>query len=119
MKKMMAVLAIVVVLGGFAWYLYQPRPEPVAEAPPAVAIAPEPEVRAEPAPAMPEPAMPEPAVVVPQAPTATGFRPVISPARVGVHRGETWKSVSRTDSAWSRSRLGVLITSLPWQARSP
>ena len=35
MKKMMAVLAIVVVLGGLAWYLYQPRPEPAAEVPPA------------------------------------------------------------------------------------
>ena len=78
MKKTLAVLAVVVVvLGGFAWYLYQPRPEPVAEAPPAVAIAPEPEVRAEPAPAMPEPAMPEPAVVVPQAPT--GEQPETEP----------------------------------------
>ena len=42
------------------------------------------------------------------APLARASRPVISCDRVGVHIGATWKSVSRTDSACSRSILGVL-----------
>lgn len=68
MKKSLAVIAIVVVLGGLAWYLYQPRPEPVAEAPPVAETVPEPEVPAEPAPPAPGAVTPEPPVAVAEAP---------------------------------------------------
>ncbi|MEJ2382887.1 MAG: DUF3014 domain-containing protein [Xanthomonadales bacterium] len=71
MKKTLAVLAVViVVLGGLAWYLYQPPAEPVEAPPPVAQVAPEPEVQAEPEPpaAPPDAVMPETPEEIPQAP---------------------------------------------------
>jgi len=68
MKKTLAVIAVVVVLGGIAWFLYQPGPEPVIEAPPVVEVAPEPEMQTEPETPAPEVVTPEPPAVIPQAP---------------------------------------------------
>ena len=67
MKKTLAVLVVVVVLGGMAWYLYQSRPEPVAEAPPAVEVAPQPEPAVEPEAPAPANELPEPPVALPEA----------------------------------------------------
>ena len=67
MKKTLAVLVVVVVLGGMAWYLYQSRPEPVAEAPPAVQVAPQPEPAVEPEAPAPANELPEPPVALPEA----------------------------------------------------
>jgi hypothetical protein len=55
MSKILAVVAaVVVVLGGIAWYVYETRQEPAAEAAPAVEIAPEPAAPAVDAVAEPE-----------------------------------------------------------------
>ena len=52
-------------------------------------------------------------------PVQLQYLPVISPARVGAQVGPTWKFVRRTLSACIASRVGVWMTGLPWQARSP
>jgi len=66
MNKTLTVLVIVVVLGGIAWYLYQTRSEPVVEAPPSVAVAPAPEIPAEPEVPPPAVVTPEPAAPMPE-----------------------------------------------------
>jgi len=38
---------------------------------------------------------------------------------VGAQAGLTWKSVNLTLLAYNRSKFGVLITLLPWHAKSP
>jgi hypothetical protein len=76
MKKTLTVLVIVVVLGGIAWYLYQSRSEPVAEAPPAVAVAPAAEMPAEPETPLPEVVAPEPPVAMPEAVAAPEEEPL-------------------------------------------
>ena len=47
------------------------------------------------------------------APLRSASTPVINSPRVGVHTGQTWKSVKRTLSACSRSSAGVRSTGLP------
>lgn len=86
-KTLVVVVVAVLVLGGIAWYVYDSRPQPVAEPPPVAEVAPEPATPAAPEP-LPEAAPPVEQAVEPLSPeTPEDVLPAL--AESDAYAGET------------------------------